>query len=108
MDGDWKIIRFTILKRKRIRSAKTFAFMEVKTLITFEVEFDHRKILFCFRYGGTYLDSDVISQTSINAIGRQNYACSEIDRAKKKQVINGAILNFDKVSGHRIAALLIE
>lgn len=58
------------------------------------------RYLTLFKYGGTYLDLDVIV---VKANNLSNYACSEDDR-----YVNGAILNFDTKRGREIAALCIE
>lgn len=58
------------------------------------------RYLTLYKYGGTYLDLDVIVVKHHNL---SNYACSEDDK-----YVNGAILNFDTKRGREVASLCIE
>lgn len=58
------------------------------------------RYLILWKYGGTYLDLDVIV---VKHVDLSNYACSE-----DEYYVNGAILNFDTKRGREIASLCIE
>lgn len=61
---------------------------------------DVLRYLTLWKFGGTYLDLDVIVVKNFNLT---NYACPEDEK-----IINSAILNLDKVRGREIASLCIE
>ena len=62
---------------------------------------------FC-RYGGTYLDLDVISQKPLDSIPETNFACSQIDDLSRTEALANGILSLDINKGHHIADLLLR
>ncbi|CAG9811631.1 unnamed protein product [Chironomus riparius] len=55
------------------------------------------RILLMSKYGGQYLDLDVISLVSIDAVNLTNYGC-----VQSKDVVNNAVLNFDVDKGQEL------
>lgn len=60
------------------------------------------------RYGGTYLDLDIISQTSLDSIDETNFIFAQNNNMSKRDALNNAIMSLDSHSGHHIAELLIK
>lgn len=60
---------------------------------------DVLRILTLWKYGGTYLDLDVIV---LRNTSQKNFACREDGK-----IINGAVLNLDTKSGKQISSMLI-
>lgn len=61
---------------------------------------DVLRLLTLWKYGGTYLDLDVIVIKNLNST---NYACPE-----SQNIVNGAIFSLDKQRGKEIVSLCIE
>ncbi|CRL04650.1 CLUMA_CG017714, isoform A [Clunio marinus] len=62
------------------------------------------RLFLLWKYGGTYLDLDVISLSSINTIGEDNFITVE-----EKSTLNNAIIRFDSMStGHTLAETLLR
>lgn len=61
---------------------------------------DVLRFLTLWKFGGTYLDLDVIVAKNTSL---KNFACRE-----DSKMINGAILNLDKENGKRVASLLMR
>ena len=55
------------------------------------------RILLMSKYGGQYLDLDVISLVSVAAVNMTNYGC-----VQSKDVVNNAVLNFDVDKGQEL------
>jgi Glycosyltransferase sugar-binding region containing DXD motif len=58
---------------------------------------DISRVMLLNRYGGQYLDLDVLSLFPITQINRTNFACPEV-----KNVITNAVLNLDLKAGKAI------
>lgn len=64
---------------------------------------DVLRLLVLWKYGGTYLDMDMIVKKPVDSVP-SNYACNEIGNA-----LNGAILNLEQSkNGHRLAEIFIK
>lgn len=64
---------------------------------------DVLRLLMLWKYGGTYLDGDMIVQKPLDSV-LPNYACDETCNA-----LNGAILNLDQSeSGHGLAEIFMK
>jgi lactosylceramide 4-alpha-galactosyltransferase len=61
------------------------------------------RILLLNRFGGQYLDLDVLSLLPISEINRENFACPE-----SKNLITNAIINLDLEGGKAISDLNLE
>lgn len=61
------------------------------------------RFLLLWRYGGTYMDSDMIVRKSIDKLG-SNFACVDGERG----IVANAFLNFDTEDGHKIVEKLIK
>lgn len=55
------------------------------------------RILLMSKYGGQYLDLDVISLVSVAAVNLTNFGC-----VQSKDVVNNAVLNFDVDKGQKL------
>lgn len=63
---------------------------------------DALRLLVLWKYGGTYLDTDMIVRKPLDSVP-PNFACRQ-----SQLEINGAILNFDLREGRQLAELFIE
>jgi Glycosyltransferase sugar-binding region containing DXD motif len=61
------------------------------------------RVLLLNRFGGQYLDLDVLSLMPISVINRNNFACPET-----KNIITNAIINMDLEGGKAISQLYLE
>jgi lactosylceramide 4-alpha-galactosyltransferase len=61
------------------------------------------RVLTLSKYGGTYLDLDVISLVPLSVINRKNFACPQ-----DKNFITNAVINFDSDFGRQIAQRYVE
>lgn len=61
------------------------------------------RVLLLNKYGGQYLDLDVLSLVPISVINRVNFACPEV-----KNVVTNAIINLDLEGGKAISELYLE
>ena len=55
------------------------------------------RILLMSKYGGQYLDLDVISLVSMDAVNLTNFGC-----VQSQDVVNNAVLNFDVEKGQKL------
>lgn len=72
-----------------------------KSLYRMEHTSDVLRYLVLWKFGGTYLDSDMIVRKRLDATS--NYACRQ-----SEDEINGAILNLDSKVGRTLAGILID
>lgn len=63
---------------------------------------DALRLLLLWKFGGTYLDTDMIVRKQLNSIP-PNFACPESD-----ETMNGAILNFDLKQGRNLSEIFIQ
>lgn len=63
---------------------------------------DALRLLLLWKFGGTYLDMDMIVRKKLDSV-QSNYAC-----AKDDELINGAILNLDRNEGRLIASYFMD
>lgn len=63
---------------------------------------DVLRLLVLWKYGGTYLDTDMIVRRNLDSIP-SNFACVQDD-----DYVNGAILNFDTLRGKRLSEIFIQ
>ena len=62
----------------------------------------------CFRYGGTYLDLDVISLKPQSVITAQNFICAQENDWSLWDPINGAIMRLVNENGREIAEKIMK
>lgn len=61
------------------------------------------------RYGGTYLDLDVISQKALDEIPEKNFVCAQFDKLSgNDSLANGLLSLEDKSTGHYLAELFLK
>lgn len=63
---------------------------------------DVLRLLVLWKYGGTYLDTDMIVKKSFEAV-KPNFAC-----VQDEFYVNGAILSFDQMKGKHLSSLFME
>jgi len=66
------------------------------------------RLLLLWRFGGTYLDLDVISLTSLESIPEKNFVYAQNNDLSKKGALNNAILTLDLETGREIAELMAK
>jgi lactosylceramide 4-alpha-galactosyltransferase len=64
---------------------------------------DTMRILTIYKYGGLYLDLDVISVFPLRVINRKNFVCLEGNNH-----FSNAIIRLDRNEGHKYAAEYVE
>lgn len=81
-------------------------FIESKKLSTSKYKVEHTsdvlRLLILWKYGGTYLDTDMIVKQNLTLVP-SNFACLQ-----DSFFVNGAILNFDNGAGKNISKLFID
>lgn len=73
-----------------------------KSKYFYEHTSDVYRLLLLWKYGGTYLDSDVIVMRSLKHLGT-NYACAVSSKA-----VSNSILNFDMNYGYRLVENVMQ
>jgi lactosylceramide 4-alpha-galactosyltransferase len=63
---------------------------------------DIMRMLLLWKFGGTYLDTDMIVRKKIDSV-QSNFACAE-----SEEYMNGAIINFDLKIGKKLIEIFIE
>lgn len=64
---------------------------------------DLSRVMLLNRYGGQYLDLDVLSLIPISQINTTNFACPEVD-----DIITNAVMNLDLKAGKAISAKYMQ
>lgn len=82
------------------------SFLKTRRLAKSSFKIEHTsdvlRLLLLWKYGGTYLDLDMIVKKKLDSIA-SNYAC-----VQDISNVNGAILNFDTIKGKELAEIFIE
>lgn len=60
------------------------------------------------RYGGIYLDLDVITLTSVDAINYPNYVCAQVSNLTAHDSLNNAVMKLSNEDGKKLAEMFIE
>lgn len=61
------------------------------------------------RFGGTYLDLDVITQTSLDNIPEQNFVCAQSPKLSRADSLANGIISLDvNTTGRHIAELFLK
>lgn len=60
------------------------------------------------RYGGIYLDLDVISRSSLKSVGEKNFVCAQSNDLSKGDSLASGIMSLDSSSGREIAEMFLE
>lgn len=68
---------------------------------------DFLRLLVLYRYGGIYLDTDVVVQKNLDDLP-PNFVGKEVDVKKKINHVNNAVIGLQDEFGHEISELFLK